>query len=74
MPGLLLGTVLGAGVRQFLKIMTALGTMKQCDGEARELEESLGDHPVLSPEEPLVGKQQLVHGGRRAPKRGRGWS
>lgn len=71
----MLGAVLGVGLRQFLKVMTALGKTKQCDGEARELEESLGEHPVLSTEEPLVGRPQPVHRGRRAPpKRGKGWN
>lgn len=55
MPALLLGTVLGVGIRQFLKVVTALGKVKQCDEEARELEESLGEHLVLSREEPLEG-------------------
>lgn len=68
----MLGTVLGVGIRQFLKVVTALGKMKQCDEEARELEESLGEHLVLSREEPLEGREQPVHMGRRAPKRGRG--
>lgn len=65
----MLGTVLGVGIRQFLKVMTALGKTTQCDGEARELEESLGEHPVLSAQEPLVGRPQPVHRGRKAPPR-----